>query len=186
MVLEKLILAAGYPPSATGRRKNVKMLKLIPLMALAAIVACGSGSETLETEMEGAADTPASQALAKLMEGIDADLEAVTTASGLQYVDLSPGSGGGVATGQTVRVHYEGWLLDGSKFDSSRDRGEPLEFAIGTGRVIPGWDEGVGSMQVGGHRRLAIPPELGYGDRGIGPIPPNSTLIFDVELLGAE
>ncbi len=159
---------------------------LILILALLPLVGCGGGDSALETEMEGAADTPASQALAKLMEGVDADLEAVTTASGLQYVDLTPGTGGEVATGQTVRVHYEGWLLDGSKFDSSRDRGETLEFAIGTGRVIPGWDEGVGSMQLGGRRRLAIPPELGYGDRGIGPIPPNSTLIFDVELLGAE
>ncbi|MBC8366531.1 FKBP-type peptidyl-prolyl cis-trans isomerase [bacterium] len=153
---------------------------------MAILVGCGSGDDTLETEMEGAADTPASQAVAKLMEGLDSNLEVVTTASGLQYVDISPGTGGGVSTGQMVSVHYTGWLLDGSKFDSSRDRGAPLEFNIGTGRVIPGWDEGVGSMQVGGHRKMAIPPELGYGERGIGPIPPNSTLIFDVELLAAE
>ncbi len=164
----------------------MKWLKFIPIFALAILVGCGSGNDTLETEMEGAADTPASQAVAKLMEGLDTELEVVTTASGLQYVDITPGTGGTVNTGQMVSVHYTGWLLDGSKFDSSRDRGEPLEFNIGTGRVIPGWDEGVGSMQIGGRRKLAIPPELGYGERGIGPIPPNSTLIFDVELLAAE
>jgi len=164
----------------------MKRLKLAPLLALAILVACDSGSKTVEKEMEGAADTPPPQAVAKLVEGFDSGLEIVTTATGLQYVDIVKGDGGPVETGRTVSVHYTGWLLDGTKFDSSYDRGQPLKFAIGTGRVIPGWDEGVGGMEIGGRRRLAIPPELGYGERGIGPIPPNSTLIFDVELLGAE
>jgi peptidylprolyl isomerase len=107
----------------------------------------------------------------------------ITTPSGLQYVDLQEGNGATPKTGQTVSVHYTGTLEDGTKFDSSRDRQQPLKFRIGVGQVIKGWDEGVGSMKVGGRRKLIIPPELGYGSRGIGPIPPNSTLIFDVELL---
>lgn len=111
----------------------------------------------------------------------DGDL--VTTPSGLQYEDLVEGNGAEPKTGQTVTVHYTGTLVDGTKFDSSRDRNRPFEFQIGTGQVIKGWDEGVGSMKVGGRRKLVIPPNLGYGARGIGPIPPNSTLLFDVELL---
>jgi peptidylprolyl isomerase len=113
----------------------------------------------------------------------------VTTPSGLKIEDTKVGDGASPATGQTCIMHYTGWLYQngqkGSKFDSSVDRGEPFEFPIGTGRVIKGWDEGVASMKVGGKRTLIIPPELGYGARGAGGvIPPNATLIFDVELLG--
>jgi peptidylprolyl isomerase len=107
-----------------------------------------------------------------------------TTDSGLQYTDVVEGTGASPTVGKKVTVHYTGTLQDGTKFDSSRDRGQPFEFVIGVGQVIKGWDEGVGSMKVGGRRNLVIPPELGYGSRGIGPIPPNSTLLFDVELLG--
>jgi peptidylprolyl isomerase len=103
--------------------------------------------------------------------------------SGLKYTDLVEGTGASPEKGQLVTVHYTGTLEDGTKFDSSRDRGEPFKFKIGVGQVIKGWDEGVASMKVGGRRQLTIPPELGYGSRGIGPIPPNSTLLFDVELL---
>lgn len=115
----------------------------------------------------------------------DLDLSnAVTTPSGLQYVDVKEGNGASPETGNNVTVHYTGTLEDGAKFDSSRDRGEPLKFRIGVGQVIQGWDEGVGSMKVGGLRILIIPPELGYGARGAGGvIPPNATLIFEVELL---
>lgn len=109
-----------------------------------------------------------------------------TTESGLQYTDIVEGTGVTPTTGQKVTVHYTGTLQDGTKFDSSRDRGQPFQFQIGVGQVIKGWDEGVGSMKVGGQRQLVIPPELGYGSRGIGPIPPNSTLLFDVELLGVS
>jgi FKBP-type peptidyl-prolyl cis-trans isomerase FkpA len=107
-----------------------------------------------------------------------------TTESGLTYEDTAAGTGASPQAGQTVTVHYTGWLTDGTKFDSSRDRGTPFRFTIGRGQVIKGWDEGVATMKVGGLRRLTIPPALGYGARGAGGvIPPNATLIFDVELL---
>jgi peptidylprolyl isomerase len=114
-----------------------------------------------------------------------------TTSSGLQFEDTVVGTGAAPATGQTCVMHYTGWLYQdgkkGAKFDSSLDRGQPFEFPIGTGRVIKGWDEGVATMKIGGKRTLIIPPALGYGARGAGAvIPPNATLIFDVELLGGK
>ncbi len=115
----------------------------------------------------------------------------VTTSSGLQITDSVVGTGATPKTGQTCVMHYTGWLYEngqkGKKFDSSVDRGQPFEFPIGTQRVIKGWDEGVATMKVGGKRTLIIPAELGYGARGAGGvIPPNATLIFDVELLGVK
>lgn len=112
----------------------------------------------------------------------------MTTPSGLTITDTLEGTGPSPQTGQICVMHYTGWLYEngakGRKFDSSVDRGQPFEFPIGTGRVIKGWDEGVASMKVGGKRTLVIPPELGYGARGAGGvIPPNATLVFDVELL---
>ncbi|MFN6560400.1 MAG: FKBP-type peptidyl-prolyl cis-trans isomerase [Nostoc sp. ChiSLP01] len=115
------------------------------------------------------------------------DANAVTTPSGLKYVELKEGTGATPERGQTVEVHYTGTLQDGTKFDSSRDRGQPFKFKIGVGQVIKGWDEGLSTMKVGGRRNLIIPPELGYGSRGAGGvIPPNATLLFDVELLGVK
>ncbi|WP_254449331.1 FKBP-type peptidyl-prolyl cis-trans isomerase [Anabaena sp. UHCC 0253] len=111
----------------------------------------------------------------------------VTTPSGLKYVELVEGTGDTPKSGQTVEVHYVGTLEDGTKFDSSRDRGQPFSFKIGIGQVIKGWDEGLSTMKVGGRRQLIIPSELGYGARGAGGvIPPYSTLLFDVELLGVK
>ena len=116
----------------------------------------------------------------------------MTTASGLKIEDTQVGTGASPKTGQTCVMHYTGWLYNdgkkGKKFDSSVDRNEPFEFAVGAGRVIRGWDEGVGSMKVGGKRTLIIPPGLGYGAQGAGGglIPANATLMFDVELLGVK
>ena len=111
-----------------------------------------------------------------------------TTPSGLVIEELNVGTGAEAASGSKVRVHYTGWLLyggeKGRKFDSSRDRNDPFDFPLGAGHVIKGWDEGVQGMKVGGNRRLTVPPELGYGARGAGGvIPPNATLVFEVELL---
>lgn len=110
-----------------------------------------------------------------------------TTESGLIYEDVTVGDGDTAAAGQTVTVHYTGYLTNGTKFDSSKDRNSPFEFSLGAGQVIRGWDEGVAGMNVGGSRKLTIPPDLGYGAQGAGGvIPPNATLIFDVELLGTQ
>jgi peptidylprolyl isomerase len=110
-----------------------------------------------------------------------------TTPSGLQYSIDRPGEGEKPRQGQVVSVHYTGWLTDGTQFDSSHDRGRPIEFPLGQGRVIRGWDEGVTDMQVGEQRTLVIPPDLAYGDQGAGGvIPPNATLVFRVELVGAR
>lgn len=107
-----------------------------------------------------------------------------TTDSGLQIEELRVGTGEVATSGQFVSVHYTGWLTNGNKFDSSKDRDEPFEFPLGQRNVIAGWDEGVQGMKVGGVRKLTIPPQLGYGARGAGGvIPPNATLVFEVELL---
>ncbi len=111
----------------------------------------------------------------------------VTTASGLVYEDTVVGEGAEAQAGQFVTVHYTGWLTNGSKFDSSKDRNDPFQFPLGRGHVIKGWDEGVQGMKIGGTRKLTIPAELGYGARGAGGvIPPNATLVFEVELLGVQ
>ena len=136
-------------------------------------------AEPAEEAAETAEDAP---------EQAQQEAEEHETASGLKYVDLKVGAGASPEAGDKVTVHYTGTLEDGTKFDSSVDRGQPFNFLIGMGQVIKGWDEGVMSMQVGGKRKLIIPPELGYGETGTpgGPIPPNATLIFEVELLEVE
>jgi FKBP-type peptidyl-prolyl cis-trans isomerase FkpA len=115
------------------------------------------------------------------------EAKTTTTTTGLKYEDVKLGTGEEAKAGKTVSVHYTGWLTDGKKFDSSKDRGQPFEFPLGGGRVIKGWDEGVQGMKVGGVRKLTIPASLGYGSRGAGgAIPPDATLVFEVELLGVK
>jgi FKBP-type peptidyl-prolyl cis-trans isomerase FkpA len=134
-------------------------------------------------EQPPAGQTPSPEASAPLTPSA----AAITTDSGLVYEDLVVGTGAEAQTGQTVNVHYTGWLTDGKKFDSSLDRGRPFTFTLGEGRVIRGWDEGVAGMNVGGKRMLYIPSDLGYGVTGsAGVIPPNADLVFEVELLEVE
>lgn len=164
------------------------------LSLLLALAAACAPADDAATTTDGAQDTaqsaaaygPDDSAIAgSYAAELNVDPAVMTRAeSGLYYQDLATGEGPAVQSGQTVRVHYTGWLPDGTKFDSSRDRNEPLEVTVGVGNVIPGWDEGLQGMQVGGQRKLVIPPNLAYGDRGAGGvIPPGATLVFDVELV---
>jgi peptidylprolyl isomerase len=169
--------------SSSGRKRFVVVVVLVAGLGLVATVAACGGND------EEASPTP-SASLAQSPSGTQAaggppavSGEPTTTASGLQFIDVKVGDGASPQTGQTVVVHYTGWLANGTKFDSSVDRGQPFSFVIGTGQVIKGWDEGVATMKVGGKRRLIIPPELGYGANDYGPIPGNAQLIFDVELI---
>ncbi|MBK5275711.1 MAG: FKBP-type peptidyl-prolyl cis-trans isomerase [Desulfuromonadales bacterium] len=149
-------------------------MSIIRKMAVAAMLTtmCGVTAMAAEQSKETTKAAPA---------------KTVTTASGLKYVDVKVGKGVAPAKGKQVKVHYTGTLENGKKFDSSLDRNEPFSFVIGVGQVIPGWDEGVMSMKVGGKRKLIIPSKLGYGTRGAGSdIPPNATLLFDVELLDVQ
>ncbi len=136
------------------------MKRLLPILLLAlALAACSGQGQALPSNI-------------------------TVTPSGLRFEELVVGDGESARMGATAVVHYTGWLLDGAKFDSSVDRGEPFEFSLGQGQVIKGWDEGVATMKVGGKRKLTIPPELAYGDLGAGDvIPPGATLVFEVELL---
>ncbi len=144
----------------------------------------GKRSETLIAQSASDLLTDDTPEDAMAEDAMVPDEEVITTDSGLQYVVIAEGDGATPQPGNRVYVHYVGTLEDGTKFDSSRDRGKPFNFTIGQGQVIKGWDEGVGLMQVGDRRKLIIPPDLGYGARGAGGvIPPNATLIFDVELL---
>ena len=144
----------------------------VPVLALAAVLLIGCGSSGDRSGEEFSPEL-----------GVD-PAALTTTGSGLRYQDLSAGQGGEATPGATAVVHYTGWLTNGQKFDSSRDRGEPFAFRLGAGQVIAGWDEGVAGMKVGGRRKLVVPASLGYGQGGAPPvIPPGATLVFDVELL---
>jgi FKBP-type peptidyl-prolyl cis-trans isomerase FkpA len=155
------------------------------------LTACGDDTpgdqerEIYDTEAPPAEMQADSAPAATYAPDLDVDLTTFErTPTGLHIKDLEDGLGDEASPGATVVVHYTGWLPDGTMFDSSRERDEPFEFPLGTGAVIPGWDEGVAGMKVGGRRKLVIPPRLGYGVAGSGDvIPPNATLVFDVELL---
>jgi len=159
---------ASRAARAAQRRRNFTILGGLVIVAIAAV-----GAVLLSNRPNQEADP---------------NLEVQTLDNGLQFQDLVVGTGQLAKPGDTVSVHYTGWLTDGAKFDSSVDRGQPFEFTIGQGRVIQGWDQGVPGMLVGGKRKLTIPPELGYGSQGAGGglIPANATLIFEVELLAIK
>lgn len=157
-------------------------MTLFALIATVAATACGpTATPTQETASPGAEATapPSGSEDATRAEPKSETQEATS----LKIDDLVVGKGAASKSGDRVTVHYTGWLTDGTKFDSSKDRGQPFPFTLGAGEVIPGWDQGVAGMKVGGKRKLTIPPDLGYGASGTGPIPPNATLIFEVELL---
>jgi hypothetical protein len=157
-----------YPTTKTkppvGRNRQVRIIAIIVVVALAAA---------------------AIFYMVKNRGGSVASAE-VTTPSGLKYTDLTIGTGATPQRGQTLSVHYTGTLANGEKFDSSRDKGAPMEFKFGVTPMIPGWDEGLSTMKVGGRRKLVVPPKLGYGQQGRPGIPPNATLFFDLELLDAK
>ena len=153
------------------------ILRFLVLLASAGLFACG-----------GSGDREVSRPVAGFSPALGVDTTAMTkTPSGLRYQDVTPGQGAEATADRTVSVHYTGWLPNGEKFDSSRDRDQPFSFTLGAGQVIAGWDEGVAGMKVGGRRKLVIPADLGYGTAGAPPdIPPGATLVFDVELLGVR
>ena len=169
--------------SLVGRKRFVEVLALVAVLGLVATVAaCGDdGEKASPTPSASLTSSPSGAQTAGGPPAVSG--EPTKTASGLQYIDIKVGDGASPQTGQTVVVHYTGWLADGTEFDSSVG-GQPFAFVIGTGKVIKGWDEGVATMKVGGERRLIIPPELGYGATGYpGVIPGNAQLTFDVELI---
>jgi FKBP-type peptidyl-prolyl cis-trans isomerase len=158
----------------------MKQLVLLAMLAVVTLLAAQTTSKT-----EKSAPAPKAAATPKPSGPTKVTGQPQTTASGVEYWDIQVGTGKTAVAGKKLSMHYTGWLTDGKQFDSSRGhRGEPFQFTLGQGQVIKGWDEGVAGMKVGGKRQLKIPPSAGYGASGAGKvIPPNATLIFDVELL---
>jgi FKBP-type peptidyl-prolyl cis-trans isomerase FkpA len=167
------------PPSRLRSPDRVGpiLIRLLTGLTLIGLAACGGKHDRTPATTEGG-----------FSASLGVDTAAMTkTPSGLRYQDLAKGDGAEATAGKTVQVHYTGWLPNGEKFDSSRDRNEPFNFTLGAGQVIAGWDEGVAGMKVGGRRKLVIPPDLAYGTAGAPPdIPPGATLVFDIELLNVR
>lgn len=163
------------------------LVACVLVLIVAQLVDQGKQNNAIASPVSSSAVTDSAQSetlVALSLEDVAAKEDVKSTESGLRYVDIEQGNGKIPQPGDTVVVHYTGSLSDGTKFDSSRDRDRPFSFTLGEGQVIQGWEEGIATMQVGGRRQLIIPPELGYGQKGAGGvIPPNATLIFDVELL---
>ena len=166
-----------------------RLLRLAPpaLLAVALLGGCGYSDPTASAPVVGTNANPkqAAQAAGDDFHAGDG-MKPVTIPGGLKYVDYKLGSGQVAASGESVTMQYTGWLTDGTKFDSSRDSGQPFTVTIGQGQVIKGWDLGIPGMRVGGKRKLTIPPDLAYGSQGQGPIPANATLVFDVELVSVN
>ncbi len=172
------------PPSpsrraASGVRSAVRRVVALPLLAAAALLsACGTDST--------APNIPSNPAVETYVASLGVNIAAMTKKSDNLYVqDLVVGAGAEAIAGREIRVTYTGWLINGSRFDTNVGR-NAFSFTLGVGQVIPGWDQGVAGMKVGGKRKLVIGSELGYRNQGQGPIPANATLIFDVELLGVQ
>jgi FKBP-type peptidyl-prolyl cis-trans isomerase len=157
----------------------------LPILLAAGMLFAGTWASGRLLSQEKPADKPTVTKEKPAMDKPEG--KEIVTSSGLKYVDEKVGDGEEAKSGDTVTVHYTGWLTDGKKFDSSVDRNQPFTFRLGAGQVIEGWDKGVAGMKVGGKRKLTIPPGLAYGNRAVGGvIPSNSTLVFDVELLGVK
>lgn len=187
--MEMLLRRMKITSHSHGKEHKLRQTGFVILLGAIALLGCTKKEspppqQTAQTPQEAKPQPKAEEPMGiPLVSG-----DTVTTASGLKYIDITVGQGPNPTPSDTVKAHYTGWLTDGTKFDSSRDRGAPLEFPIGVGKVIKGWDEGLGSMKVGGRRLLIIPSGLAWGERGIpgGPIPPNAGVVFDVELLSVQ
>ncbi len=166
------------------KRTTLLLVLAVALLAVFGLAGCGQQTQPAATQPAATEPAPVEEP-AQQTEAHEFP-EGVSDVTELQTEDLAKGDGAVAEAGKTVTVNYTGWLTDGTKFDSSLDAGQPFTFGLGAGQVIPGWDKGVEGMKVGGKRVLVIPADMGYGAQGTGPIPPNATLVFQVDLLDVQ